>query len=938
MKKLILLILPAISGYFVQAQDFSNLEQPIPVNQELKIGKLDNGLTYYIKKNGKPENKVELRLVVNAGSILETEKQRGLAHFMEHMNFNGTKNFKHNELVDYLQSIGVKFGQHLNAYTSFDETVYILPIPSDDKEKLEKGFDILEDWAFNCLLTPEEIDKERGVVLEELRLGLGADKRMLDKYLPLVMYNSHYAERLPIGLKSVIENFEHDELKDFYKSWYRPDLMAVVVVGDIDVAQMEEKIKNHFGSYQNPADKKERKEYLVPDHSETFIAIESDKEASFTQVQLIYKDKGNAKKDVTIGDYRETMITRLFNSMINNRLSEIANNPNPPFTYGFAYHGSSWSRNKTAYQSFAMTDPANQLKAFEVLVEESERVARFGFVESELERAKKDVLSRMEAQLKNKDKTESRRLTYELINHFLEGEAIPGIEWEFKAHQALLKEVSIKEINNVIKDLIHDDNRVVIFTGPEGEDQPTYTKNQVLEVLKEAKNKDLKPYDDGEVATSLMKKMPVAGTIKSTEKIESLGLTKLVLSNGVTVYYKKTDFNDNEILMRAQSPGGTSTIKSAEDFNKVKLALSGMREAGLNGFSKNEMTKVMAGKNVSVFPYISNNYEGMRGKSVNSDVEDMFQLIYLNFTALNKDKEAYQAFVDKQTAFLGNLLNTPQYWFMNEKAKVIQKNNPRFTNAIPTKEEFASQDYDMAYDIYTSRFADAGDFVFAFIGSIDEDQIVELSKKYLAALPATHKKESFINHKYERLKGKNEFTFHKGEDPKSSVEISFRTEANYDPKQAYYLKCAGEILTIKLVENLREGESGVYGVGARGSAQKLPEGVYNFSISFPCGPENVEKLKTAALAELNKLLKKGPEAKDLAKIKEAQKLELKEDMKTNEYWISSLSTAIYHGSDVSKMLDSEADIDSVTAEDIQKAANKFISENVIITVLMPEKK
>jgi zinc protease len=310
----------------------------IPFDSSVRTGKLENGLTYYIKKNGKPENKVDLRLVINAGSILENDDQQGLAHFMEHMCFNGTKRFPKNKLVDYLQSIGVKFGQHLNAYTSFDETVYFLPIPSDDPEKLEKGFQIIEDWAFNAVLTPEEIDKERGVVLEEYRIGLGADKRMLGRYMPKMMYNSHYANRLPIGKKEILENFTHDKLVSFYKDWYRPNLMSVIVVGDIDVDAMEKKVKDHFSSYQNPKNERPRKVYELPNHKETFIAVESDKEASSAQVQLMYKDYDAPKPMVTITDYKKEITEGLFSTMLNNRLDELTNSPTPPFTFGYSYH------------------------------------------------------------------------------------------------------------------------------------------------------------------------------------------------------------------------------------------------------------------------------------------------------------------------------------------------------------------------------------------------------------------------------------------------------------------------------------------------------------------------------------------------------------------------------------------------------------------------
>ncbi len=936
MKKVFLSLFIGLS-FIAFSQDYLDINSPIPVNKDVKIGKLENGLTYYIRQNSMPENKVELRLVVNAGSILETDKQRGLAHFMEHMNFNGTKNFQHNELVDYLQSIGVKFGQHLNAYTSFDETVYILPLPSDDAEKLEKGFDIIEDWAFNCLLTPAEIDKERGVVLEELRLGLGADQRMLAEYLPKMMYNSQYAKRLPIGSKEVLETFEYKELEDFYKSWYRPDLMAVVVVGDIDVAEMEQKIKDHFGKYKNPKDEKKRIEYTVPDHKETFVAIEKDKEASFAQVQLVYKEKGRAKREVTIADYRLSLVNSLFNNMINNRLAEIANNPNPPFNYGYSFYGSSWSRNKNAYQSFAMTSPENQLMAFKTLVVENERVLRHGFTEGELSRAKKETLASLQSMVDNKDKTESRRLVNELVNNFLEEEPIPGITAELKAHQVLYEGIKLVDVNELITKFIHDDNRVIVFTGPEGEDIPVFTEAEVLKVLDEVKTMDLAPYEDAEVAESLITKAPKPGKIVKTEKLEKIGVTKITLSNGATVYYKKTNFSDNEILMRAYSPGGSSTIASDEDYNSTSLAMGGLQEAGLNGFSKNDMVKIMTGKEVSVSPFVYGNYEGMRGTSVNKDLEELFQLIYLNFTALNKDQEAYQTYVDKQTAFLGNLLNTPQYWYMNEKAKVTQKNNPRFTNAIPTAEDFANQNYDLAYTYFTQRFADASDFTFLFVGSFDEAKLVTYATEYLASLPSTNKKETWVDHPYEHLKGQQEFVFYKGEDPKSSVEITFRTEAKYNEKDAYYLKCAAEALTIKLVENLREGESGVYGVGARSYVSQWPKGVYNFSISFPCGPENVDKLKEAALAELDKLLKDGPTEKDLAKVKEGQRLELKESLKTNRFWIASLNDMLYNQEDFNNILNIEAQIEALTVNDVKTAANKYIAENRIITVLMPEK-
>src|SRR5690606_16562359 len=482
----------------------------------------------------KPENKVDLRLVVNAGSILEDDDQQGLAHFMEHMCFNGTQNFPKNELVDYLQSIGVKFGQHLNAYTSFDETVYFLPIPSDDPEKLDKGFLILEDWAFNTVLTPEEIDKERGVVLEEYRLGLGADRRMMGQFLPKVMYQSHYANRLPIGQKEILENFKHDALIRYYKDWYRPNLMSIIVVGDIDVDAIEKKIIENFSKYKNPTNERPRKSYDVPNHKETFIAVESDPEATSSEVQLYYKDKNDSKPMVTIDDYKTNLIKGLFSNMLNNRLRELTNSPTPPFTYGFSYHGSTWARTKDAFQSFAMTPEDKQLTALNVLARENERVRKYGFTQSELERAKTQYLASMERSYNDREKTESARFVSQFQSHFLEHRPAPGVEWYYEALKHFLPEIKLEDINGLINNYIKEENRVVVLTGPEKEGLKKPTENEVLEALK-VNETEITPYEDAVVAESLVRSEIKAGKITKREQNDKLGTKTLTLSNGVKV-------------------------------------------------------------------------------------------------------------------------------------------------------------------------------------------------------------------------------------------------------------------------------------------------------------------------------------------------------------------------------------------------------------------
>ena len=907
----------------------------VPFNPEVKTGTLSNGLKYYIKNNGKPENKVELRLVINAGSILEDEDQLGLAHFMEHMNFNGTKNFKKNELVDYLQSIGVKFGAHLNAYTSFDETVYILPIPSEDPEKLEKGFQILEDWAHNALLTEEQIDNERGVVLEELRLGKGANERMMQRYLPKLMYGSQYAKRLPIGTKESIETFSYESLRRFYKDWYRPDLMSVMAVGDVDVATLEEKIKTHFGRIEPAKNPRKREVFYVPNHDETFIAIESDKEASFSQVQVMFKDSDNAKAEETVEDYRKSIVKSVFSQMINNRLSELRNSENPPFVFGSSFYGGTWARTKNAYQSFAMNSEKDHLKALKALLEENERVKRYGFQQGEFERAKKSMLARMEKSFKDKDKMESNRIIGEYVRNYLEGEVMPGITWEYNTYKKELQNITLDEVNGLIKNYLRDDNRVVVITGPEKEGLTKVTEAEVKTLLNGLKDADIKPYEDEAVASSLITKLPPKGSITNTVKDEKLGTTTLTLSNGATVTYKKTDFKNDEVMFEAFSFGGTSLYSDA-DYKATNFANGGLSEAGVNGFDKTQMGKMMSGKIVSVRPSIGTYSENFRGSSTPKDLEELFQLTHLYFTALNKDDKAYNSFISKQKAFLGNMLSNPQTYFSIEMGRFMYGDNPRYMG-FPTPEALDTANYDLAYTKYKERFADAGDFKFYFVGNVDEVKLKAYAEKYLASLPSKNSKENYKVSDFRPLTGQHTKMVEKGKDPKSAVRITYHGPTTYDAKEAHALTSLGEILSIKLIEKLREEEGGVYGAGARGSISKMPYGWFNFNISFPCGPENVEKLKAATLAEVDKLIKNGPTDKDLAKIKEAQILERKEKLKQNRFWMGLLKNADYQDKDPKSIFTYEDDVNNLTKDYLQNIAKKYLTKGYILGIHNPEK-
>jgi zinc protease len=925
-----LLLFPA--AIFAQEIDYS---KAIPFDSSVKTGKLKNGLTYYIKKNAKPENKVDLRLVVNAGSILENDDQQGLAHFMEHMNFNGTKRFPKNKLIDYLQSIGVKFGQHLNAYTSFDETVYFLPIPSDSPEKLENGFNIIEDWAFNANLSPEEIDKERGVVLEEYRLGLGAQTRMMSRYLHKMMYKSHYADRLPIGKKEILEKFKYDKIVSFYKDWYRPNLMSVIVVGDIDVAEMEKKVIAHFSNYQNPKNEKPRKIFEVPNHAATFVAIESDKEATSAQVQLVYKDYGTPKPIITVLDFKNYLVEGLFTTMINTRLSELTNSATPPFTYGYSYHGQTWARNKKAYQSVAMPQEDKQLDALKVLVTENERAKRFGFTQGELDRSKAAFLASMEKSYNDRNKTNSEFFVGEYQANFLEKEPTPGIEWTFATMKQILPLIGLNDVNGFIKEYIKDDNRVVVLTGPEKEGLKKPSEQDVLNALK-VNVDEIKPYEDAAVVKGLLRGDVVAGSIIKRESNDKTGTKTLFLSNGAKVTYKKTDFKNDEILFEAVSFGG-SNLYSDADMKKVQFAKGALTEAGFSGLKLNDINKFMTGKKASVRPYIGNVTEGLSGNATPKDLEYLFQMAYAYFTDLNLDPVVFEAYKQKQSAYYKNMASQPNFYFQQELSSYLNKENPRFNGLIPNEKTWEETDYTLAYNKYKERFANAGDFEFYFVGNVDDKTMEEYAAKYLASLPSSDKKEKAIDLGYRMLNGDLKKVVNKGTDPKSSVMILYYGDAIYSAKEATAMKALGEVLTIKLIEELRENESGVYGISARGSMNKVPYGSYDFSIGFPCGPENTEKLTAAALKELQKIIDNGPEAKDVTKFKEAELLEYKKNSKENRYWLNSFTKSYSNSISPEDVLQTEEKINAITAKDIQDVAKKYLAKDKIIGMLMPEK-
>ncbi|HCW07939.1 MAG TPA: peptidase M16 [Cytophagales bacterium] len=912
-----------------------NVADKLPIAPEIKIGKLANGLTYYIRKNGKPENKVELRLVVKVGSIVEDNDQLGLAHFTEHMAFNGTKNFKKNELVSFLQSIGVQFGADLNAYTSFDQTVYILPIPTDKPENLEKGFLVLEDWASTVAFENEEIDKERGVVLEESRLGKGAQDRMLKVTLPKIFAGSKYAERLPIGKDEILKNFKYDAIKRFYKDWYRPDLMAVIVVGDIDPAKAEEMIKKHFEKLKNPAKERAREYADVPDRKTSEGVVVTDKEAT-NNILSVYYSAHKSKPVLLLGDYRDEIIKNLFEAMIGQRMQELTQKPNPPFVFGGSGQGS-FVHGYELYNSFALISNAGVEPAINAIVQENERVRKYGFTANELDLAKKNFLRGYERSYNEREKTESRSYADEYIRNFLEQETIPGIANEFMYAKEFIPTITLDEINKyAVKTIPENVTKLVIYQGAEKADFKIPTNEELLKAELAAEKMPVNPYEEKIVSSSLMDKAPQGGTIVSEKENKELGTTELTLGNGVKVVLKPTDFKNDQVVMSATRFGGQS-LYSDKDILNARYATTVINQMGVKDLSPTDLRKALSGKTVNVSPSMQNTIEGFNGQSGSADVETMLQLTYLYITQPRKDVNLFNSFVSKQQAMYQNMMAMPQMVMQDTVQTVLYNKNPR-RPGMPTPEDFSKINLDRAMEIYKERFSSAKNFTFFFVGSFDLAKMKLLVASYLGTLPVTEITTAYKDVGMRTIKGVVKKEVKRGAEPKSFISITFSGETPYSEDAQLKLFALTEVLNIKLIETLREDMGGIYGGGMRGSVNKLPYQNYNVSISLPCGPENVDKLIAATFAEINKIKTNGPSEVDLNKVKETYDKKHAEDMKDNNYWLRSLQQLVDFGNDPSNIQKGENKMKALTVKDIKDAANLYLNDkNYLQVVLNPEK-
>ncbi len=912
----------------IQAQDAK-----LPIDEKVKIGKLENGLVYYIRENKKPADRIELRLAINAGSILEEENQRGLAHFVEHMCFNGSKHFEKNEIIQYLESVGIKFGPDLNAYTSFDETVYMLTVPSDSTELVEKGFLVLEDWAFNLTFADEEIDKERGVIIEEWRMGRGPWQRMMDKYLPIVFNGARYAERLPIGKKEIIESFEYETLKSFYKDWYRPDLMAVVVVGDIDSDIAEEKIKKHFGSYKVSENAKKREKYIIPDGNGTQVTIATDKEAPVTIARILYKD--DAFESVTEKDYMHSLKYSLISGMLNRRLQELTEKADPPFVGVGFYYGSLFSRNKNGFQGYAMVGENGIERGIKTLLEENKRIADFGFSQGEFDRYKLDIIKGFEKSFNERDKTESENYADEYVRNYLENEAIPGIEFEYQLVVNNIDKISLQDVNKLATELIRDDNRIIIVNGPEKEGLIMPEESTLLALAASVDASEITPYEDKLASAELMKTKPDAGKIISEKKIEEIDAVELKLSNGATVLLKATEFKNDEVIFTGFASGGTSVYEDVDHFSSIhSSAIVG--ETGVSEFSSSDLTKVLAGKSVSVATSINTYSQDISGNSRPADLEAMFQLLYLDFTSPRVDEESFQSYITKNKNLYKNLSQEPMNYFYDKYYRIASQNHPR-GNYLPEESDWEKIDYNRVIEIYKDRYANAAEFTFVIVGAFELEKIKPLIEQYIAALPFSKRKSEYRDLGIRPPKGKAEKDIKKGADQKSLAIVSFNKEVKYNELDQFLMSQLGQLLTRKYYEILREDMSGVYNVRASGSLEKIPYNNASLSISIPCSPDNANKLVDAAIKEIKGIQENGVTEDDIAKAKEIYKRDKEKRLEQNSYWLGALKNCYVYDRDFDKIPSFEL-MDEITSEALQRVAKDYINiEEYLKVVLYPEK-
>lgn len=904
----------------------------LPLDQAIKTGKLDNGLTYYVRRNGVPADRVELWLVVNAGSLLEDEDQRGLAHFVEHMAFNGTRNFAKQELVKYLESIGMRFGADVNASTSFDETIYTLTIPTDKPEFVEKGFQILEDWAHGITFDPEEVDKERGVVIAEWRLGRGASARMVDQQIPVLFQGSRYAERLPIGKKEILETATAETLSRFYKDWYRPDLMAVIAVGDIEPTRMEELIRKHFSQIPAAESPRERPLYPVPEHAETLVATATDPETTQTTVSVY--SKLPARQQDRVGDYRRSIVEGLYHSMLNARLEEIARRPDAPFLYAGSGAGLFVRSSEMTVQQAAVREGEVET-GLAALLTEIERVRRHGFTPTEVERAKKEWLLAYEKIYSERRVIPSATLAAEYSRGFLEAEPLPGVPAELVLVRRFLPEIGVDEVNRLAEEWLNDGNRVILVQAPAKPEAQPPSREALLAVFQKVRQSEVAAYVDRVQAGPLVAETPKPGKIVKESKLSDLGITEWKLSNGVRVILKPTSLQRDEILLTGFSPGGHSLVPD-EDYPSAVFASTVMAEGGVGSFDKVTLDKALSGSTARVEPYISQLEEGVQGTAATKEAETLFQLVYLTITQPRKDPDAFRSLQTLLRSAVANRQAEPEAVFADRMREAMTQHHPRFRPISP--EWIERIDLDTADRIYRERFADAGDFTFILVGNVSPSTLKPLVLTWLGSLPTTGRNETWRDVGMRPPTEVVNVRVEKGIEPKSQVEIVFTGPAEFSREGRHDVGALSTVLETRLREVLREDMGAVYGVAVDGDLSRRPWPSYEFSISFGCAPEKVDELVKAVFAEIASIQANGVAEPYLTQVREAERRTRELNLTDNQFWLQALELYYTEQLDPKDILRFDELIATITSDRMRDTARRYLdTSRYALGVLAPEK-
>jgi len=914
----------------------SNLNKELPKDPNVLYGKLKNGMTYYIRHNETPKNRAELTLAVRSGSIQEDDDQQGLAHLCEHMAFNGTKNFPKHQLVDFLEKTGMKFGAEVNAYTIFDETVYGITVPLDSTKFMDKGLLVLHDWANFVSYDNKEIDAERKVVHEEWRMHQGAQFRMQDELFHAIFKNSKYADRNTIGLMSIVDSCDYETLKRFYKDWYRPDREAIMIVGDFDAKEIEKKVKKLFGEIKMPKNPRKYAQVDIPDNDKPIISIMTDKENPSTVVQMYIKQPKFYEK--TLNDYRTSIMHRLYNGMINNRLKELTKNENPPFMFAASRYGD-FIGPKDVYSGFAVTKEDGIITGLKTILEENYRVKQHGFTETELKREKNALMKKVEKLYNDRNKQKSQDFIEEYKDNFLLNQSpFPGIENEYNYYNAFINGIKTEEVNALAKKWITDKNMVILIMAPKKEGLKIPNKEDISTLIETVKNENLKPYFD-EVSDKPLfdasKLIKQTGKVVKEEKIKEFDAEKWVLNNGITVILKPTDFKDDEIKMTCYSPGGWSVYGQKDDIS-AKLAANVTSESGLNDFTKIELDKKLSGKNVKVSPYIRQLTEGITGNSSTEDVETMFQLINLYFVKAQFDKTAFNSYISKQKAFYKNQGLRPESAF-SDSIRAITSN---YSNRKrPMTADILNEANDKRiFEIYKERFSDPSSFTFVFVGNIDLQKFKPLVEEYLGSLPDIKKEEKpkDINDDYPT--GKYDIKAVKGKEDKSLVFMQFNHDFDDSLKDKVSLQALSKILSIDLINRIREELSIVYSIGAYPGTSEFPKPSISVTIYFPCAPANIKTATEETFKIFNKIKTSGPSEVNLNKAKQQLLKERETNLRKNEFWIKTMKDYFFYDIPLKEVNDTEEVIKSLTAKDIKNAADKFLKDDNYIRVSMvPEK-